>query len=162
MRVIAFGCCVVLLACAPVARRHEPIYSAPADAPEAGEGRSVEPFRERCEYFEALEFGRFTVANLQGYAWQGMTGEPPSPVAGIQVVAHERRTGKLWYTLTGSDGAFAIPLLPPGDYEVWTCLDGFDELRFHVDLDPGSIASGVDLFVGPSEAPGRRDVVRRR
>jgi hypothetical protein len=81
------------------------------------------------------------------------------PLEGVQIAARNLLSDKLWHTVSDESGSFAIDSLPPGKYEVWTCLDGFDEIRFRFDLDSDSPTSHLDLYLGPSEASGRRDVV---
>lgn len=133
--------------------------SAPSSHPVVVEQLAAAPFRESCEYFESLDFGRISATALRGHAWQGLAGEQSHPLAGVQIAARELRTGRIWHSHTQQDGSFEIPRLPPGEYEVWTCLDGFDESRFLLDVDPSSYVEGVDLFLAPSEAPGLRDVL---
>jgi len=115
-------------------------------------------YREHCEAFESMDFGAKRAAALRGHTWVS-SGDEREPLRGVQVAARHLATGKLHYVTTGADGAFDIPALSAGEYEVWSCLDGFDELRFRLVVDPKSTAKGLDLYVGPSEASGRRDVV---
>lgn len=115
-------------------------------------------FREHCEAFESLYFGTKHATALQGHAWVA-DDAGRDPLAGVQVAARHIGTGKLHYVTTGADGAFEIAALAAGEYDVWTCLDGYDELRFHLVVDPQSVAPAIDLYLGPSEASGRRDVV---
>jgi len=129
----------------------EPKASAPP-ASDFGE------FREHCEAFESMDFGTKRAGALRGHTWVS-NGAAREPLRGVQVAARHVATRELRYATTGADGAFEIPTLSPGEYEVWSCLDGFDELRFHLVVDPQSTAGAFDLYVGPSEAPGRRDVV---
>jgi len=117
-----------------------------------------EKFRDHCEAFESLDFGTKRAAALRGHTWVS-NGAEREPLRGVQVAARHLATGELRYATTAADGAFDIPALSPGEYEVWSCLEGFDELRFRLVVDPKSTAAGLDLYVGPSEASGRRDVV---
>jgi hypothetical protein len=64
-----------------------------------------------------------------------------------------------YYVLTSTEGDFDFGDLLPGEYLVWTCLDGFDEIRFELSLEHEAPHSRVDLYLGPSEALGKRDVV---
>jgi hypothetical protein len=124
----------------------------------ASKGDNTADFREQCEMFESLDFGQKTAASLGGRTWVSTHGGT-EPLPGVQVAAREFSSGKVAYAIASAEGEFALPTLESGEYEVWTCLDGFDELRFRLTLDPNSSAPGVDLYLGASEAPGRRDVV---
>lgn len=114
-------------------------------------------FKEHCDSFEILNFGNVTAARLAGYAWLG--SEPPQPLQGVQIAAKANRTGELRYSVSSTDGAYELASLPPGQYEVWTCIEGFDELRFQLLLDPHTTTTGVDLYLTASEGPGRPNVV---
>ena len=118
----------------------------------------VEPFRENCEAFESLDFGERRATGLWGRTWVSSDADR-EPLQGVQVAARNLATGERHHVMSGADGAFDIAGLPAGAYEVWTCLDGFDEIRFRLVVDPQSTAAVIDLYFGPSEAPGRRDVV---
>lgn len=117
-------------------------------------------FREKCEMVESLEFGQKTARTLAGHVWVSAP-RGVEPLKGLQIAARAVTSGKVAYEVTSAEGQFALLALPPGEYDVWTCLDGFDELRFRLILDPNSKATGIDLYVSPSEAPGRQDVVLR-
>jgi len=81
------------------------------------------------------------------------------PIADVQVTARSLSTGVIDYVVTRADGRFHVDSLAEGEYSVWTCLDGFDQARFRLRLDPGSKVKALDVFLAPSEAMGRRDVV---
>lgn len=117
-----------------------------------------EAFRDHCEAFESLDFGTKHATALRGHTWVS-NGAEREPLRGVQVAARHFATGELHYVTTAADGAFDIPALSAGEYEVWSCLDGFDELRFRLVVNTKSTFEGLDLYVGPSEASGRRDVV---
>lgn len=121
---------------------------------------AVETFREHCEAFESLDFGTRRAARLRGHAWVSYDADR-EPLQGVQVAARSLATGGLQHVMSGPDGSFDVAGLPAGDYDVWTCLDGFDELRFRLTVDPQSATVAIDLFIGPSEAPGRRDVIEK-
>jgi hypothetical protein len=115
-------------------------------------------FREQCKMFESLDFGQKSAATLGGRTWVSTNGGTES-LPGVQIAARELSSGKVAYAIASVEGRYALPTLRSGEYEVWTCFDGFDELRFRLTLDPTSSAPGIDLYLGASEAPGRRDVV---
>jgi hypothetical protein len=115
-------------------------------------------FRERCIYFESMNFGEMRSSNLRGktlFSDQGAT----EPLERVQVAARGIQSGLVWYVFSEKDGGFAIDTLPADEYEVWTCLDGFDELRFRLIVDPSSHVDQFELYLGPSEAAGRREVI---
>jgi hypothetical protein len=117
-----------------------------------------EAYRDHCLSFESLDFGHKTAASLGGRSWLRL-GDESNALAGVQVAAREISTGRIRYTVSGSDGEFRIDGLPEGEYDVWTCLDGFDELRFTLVVDLESSVTLFDLYLAPSESPGLRDVV---
>ena len=128
-----------------------------ADHEDADKEAPDESFRTDCLFFEAIEFGTITVARFQGTTWFGERDIVLLP--DVQIAARSVVTGKDRFQVTGSDGKYRFIDLPPGEYDVWTCLDGFDELRFRLVLDPNAEGSGVDLYVPLSEGSGRFDVV---
>jgi len=125
---------------------------------DGAESVASEQFRERCEAFEELVFGIEVSAALRGYAWV-VDGTERRPLEGVQIAARETSSGKLKSVITGGDGEYELPGLPVGEYEVWTCLDGFDAVRFRLMLDPAATGERVDLYLRPAEAFGRVDVV---
>lgn len=128
---------------------------------EPGKGATpvrAEAYQEKCEFFESLDFGTRTARTLSGRVWVGPR-EEVEPLKGVQVAARSVATGALVYALSAADGRYELEVAPGDEYDVWTCMDGFDELRFRLVVDSSSRAGGVDLYVGLSEAPGWRDVV---
>lgn len=119
---------------------------------------NVSGYREECVSFEDLDFGAKSARSLSGHVWVG-TKDDSRPCGDVQVAARSTATGTLVYIHSAADGTYELKLNPGEEYDVWTCLDGFDELRFRFTIDSSSNAEGVDLYVGPSEAPGWRDVV---
>ena len=111
-----------------------------------------------CSPFESLDLGEIEAAALRGRTLAG-TDDGAEPLPAVQVAARAEGSGEIEFVITGGDGSFAIQSLRPGAYDVWTCLEGFDELRFRLTIAPGSTGESLDLYVGPSEAPGRREVV---
>lgn len=119
---------------------------------------SVNAYSGECDSFEALDFGRITASALSGHAWSGST--PAEPLQGVRITLTKPQTSEVLHqAVTSADGRFDFRPLPAGDYAVSACLDGFDENRFLLVIDPGSNIGRFDLFLGPSEAGGRRDVV---
>lgn len=130
----------------------------PSSSQSEAEASAEASFREHCEAFESMDFGTKTAAVLRGRIWLS-AGAERQPLAGVQIAAREPGTGEFRHVLTSDDGRFQVDSLVAGEYDVWTCLDGFDEVRFRLVLDPASTARWVDVYLGPSEALGRRDVV---
>jgi len=122
---------------------------------EHGDTMKVE--HHQCESFEILDFGSVTARQLGGGAWVGSS--PPQPLRGVRVVAKRVATGEESLSLTSSDGSFDVGPLDAGQYEVSVCIEGFDELVFQLTIESTSEVTGLQLFLGPSEAAGRRDVV---
>lgn len=117
-----------------------------------------ESFRQHCMHFLSQEFGPQVAGGLRGRVWSSTEGEP-WPLPGAQIAAQRLDDGRLSYALSGTDGSFSVDSLPPGEYEVWTCLDGFDEVRFRLRVDQKSSTVGFDLYLAPSETGGRHEVV---
>jgi hypothetical protein len=120
---------------------------------------SSEPFYKDCRSSNALRFEERAAKGLQGMAIVSTTSGQPDLLEGLQVAAREISTGKTIYALTDTHGTFELGYLPAGEFEVWTCLDGFDELRFRLVVDPGSPVDRFQLYLATSGVPGRRDVV---
>jgi hypothetical protein len=119
----------------------------------------VEPkFRAECSHFESLDFGRFSAKRLQGHVSAATRGGFV-PMPGVQVAARQSMSGSITFAVSDQQGGFDLGALSPGDYQVWTCLDGYDELRFLVTIDVDSSILGFDMLVGPSEARSPRGVV---
>lgn len=117
-----------------------------------------ESFRQHCMHFLSQDFGPQVAGGLRGRVLSSTEGDP-WPLPGAQIAAQRLDDGRLSYTLSGTDGSFCVDSLPPGEYEVWTCLDGFDEVRFRLRVDQKSSTRGFDLYLAPSETGGRHDVV---
>lgn len=133
------------------------LAGSPASKPSIGTSEA-NAFKELCDHHESLDFGHRTISVLRGHVWVS-TDEERIPLQGVQVAARNVSSRRLHYVSTAVDGGFSLSELPSAEYDVWTCMDGFDELRFRAALDPSSSALGLDLYLGPSEAPGRRDVI---
>lgn len=110
-----------------------------------------------CQSFEVLDFGAFEARALRGNAWSG--SEPAQPLSGVLVVARATETGEIHSAVTSSDGSFDLQGIDGGEYAVSACLDGFDELQFRVTIEEEKSVEHFELFLGASEALGRRDVV---
>ncbi|HQP88011.1 MAG TPA: carboxypeptidase-like regulatory domain-containing protein [Thermoanaerobaculia bacterium] len=121
-------------------------------------GLAGRPFYEHCSYFESRQLAPQVARELRGRVWVS-TEVPALPLSNAQVAARRSRSGEIYYTFSGPDGVFDMSAVSPGEYEVWACLEGFDEIRFRVVVQRDSSNIGLDLFLGPSEAGGRRDVV---
>ena len=142
------------------------LYAAPCEISKKGhptssleeEASSAVTFREHCEAFESLDFGTKTATGLHGHVWLGADIEP-KPLEGVQIAAREVTSEALHYVVTKSDGQFQVDSLSSGEYDVWTCLDGFDQARFRLIVDPNSSLERVNIYLSPSEAAGRRAVV---
>lgn len=111
-----------------------------------------------CAPFESIQFGSRSGSALRGMTLLEEDGSV-NPLDDVQIAALNLEDGVVRGVLTGPDGAFSFDELPAGRYEVWTCKEGFDEIRFQLSLDPASPVRGFQLFLGPSEQTGRRDVV---
>lgn len=123
-------------------------------------GAVREPFRDQCLFFESLDFGHRTTARLFGKTWL-RNGQELKALVGVQLAAREVSTGLISYALTGPDGEFTVAPLRRGEYEVWTCIDGYDEIRFMLSINPESSVTGLDIYLAPSELSGHQAVVAR-
>jgi len=112
--------------------------------------RPLPPFREKCICFEALLFGEKVASSLNGHTLVE-TDVALEALEAVQVAARSLSTGDVQYTVSKPDGSYEVGPLAEGGYEVWTCLDGFDELRFRLTVDHSSIYSGIDLHLRASE-----------
>ena len=115
-------------------------------------------YRENCVYFESRDVGVFNATRLRGFTLNRFDGES-TPLPGVQVAARSIATREVRFAFSSESGAFDVPSLPAGEYDIWTCLDGFDELRFRLVITPTSRFHGLQVFVGLSEGPGERNVV---
>ena len=83
-----------------------------------------------------------------------------SSIAGVQVTAVNEDTGEQRRTLSGPDGEFTLPVLPPGSYRIEAELPGFrkyvgrgiglqvgQDLRVNVSLQPGGPAEEIIVTV---------------
>src|SRR5207237_1312024 len=67
-----------------------------------------------------------------------VTDPQEAPAPGAVVTVRNEATGVTWTATTGSDGRFALPLLPPGVYAAQVQMTGFSTWR----------AAGIILEVG--------------
>jgi hypothetical protein len=122
-------------------------------------GRPGEPVTLReCTPFESIQFNARSGSALQGATLVEEDGTM-IPLGDVQIAAVNLEDGVVRGGVSGPGGAFSVDGLPQGRYEVWTCKEGFDEVRFQLSLDPASPVRGFQFFLGPSEQQGRRDVV---
>lgn len=157
MRILIWACLLLMMAaCSSGSGLGEP---AAEHGPRRDGGGPVRTMRKECIFFESHDFRQRLASSLKGHAWLDEGGKV-TPLSDVQVAAQRVSDGREFFVVTREDGSFEITDLSPGAYEVWTCLDGFDELRFRFQIDPMSAIAGFDLYVGPSEASGRRDVVQ--
>jgi endonuclease YncB( thermonuclease family) len=117
-------------------------------------------FRETCEHAVSYDFGKRSASRLRGRAILE-DGKESSPIEGIQIAVRELGGSGVRHVLSDARGEFDLGGLEAGKYSVWTCLDGFDEIRFELEIGPESRFEWADLYVGLSESGGRRDVVMR-
>lgn len=117
----------------------------------------VSTFVDDCESFETIEFGQIEAVSLAGHVLVG--AGPPVPLRGVQVAAKRHDRGQVSFTVTSETGFFEIEGLAAGKYEVWTCAEGYDRIQFDLLLESNSATRGIDIYTGPSEAGGRREVV---
>ncbi len=109
------------------------------------------PFRDECACLESLVFNDRAASSLNGHTLVE-TDRGFVPLDGVQVAARSLSSGDLRYTLTRPDGSFKITPLPDGHYDVWTCLDGFDEVRFRLAIDRDSEFVGIEFHLRASES----------
>jgi hypothetical protein len=88
-------------------------------------------------------------------------GQGSKPIAEVQIAARPAAGGATKFVFSDDAGAFDLDSLPPGEYDVWTCLDGYDEARFRLLISDSAPARAVDIFLRPSEAIARFEVVPR-
>src|SRR5262245_62952053 len=75
-------------------------------------------------------FGQITAATISGTIKDDTGGVLP----GADIVARNLETGISRSTVSNGDGAFTLPGLPPGKYEVRTSLPGFSTNAQNVEL----------------------------
>jgi cell division septation protein DedD len=78
------------------------------------------------------------------------------PVGGAQVTVRHLDTGRTWLLLTGSEGVYLAPSLPPGSYVIEVSAAQFKEGLTGVHLkNPSEVV--LDLTLRPEEAINRED-----
>ena len=78
------------------------------------------------------------------------------PVGGAQVTVRHLDTGRTWLLLTGSEGVYLAPSLPPGSYVIEVSAAQFKEGLTGVHLkNPSGVV--LDLTLRPEEAINRED-----
>lgn len=115
-------------------------------------------YQETCDCFETLILGSFTVQSLEGTTLVGSDEDSAQALTDVQIEAINKETQETLHTFSDEDGRFSLSELEPGTYKVWTCLDAFDSLEFEIVVDPEAEAEALLLWIGPSEAGGKRDV----
>jgi hypothetical protein len=116
--------------------------------------------RKECKSFGIADLGEFWTARFSGRVLLDDSPFATSagvPLPGVEISATNQKSGKTVFVVAAADGSYDLDL-KPGLYEVRTCQEGFDELRFELTVDPSAEGNRVDLFVGISEGGGRRDV----
>lgn len=114
---------------------------------------------DTCDAFETLDVGSFAATAVRGRTLMSVDGEE-SVLAGVRINVRRPDHGIVAEGLSDSAGYFDFPELGPGTYLVNACYGGFDELRLRVAVAPdGRDVEALILYLGPSEAPGRRGVV---
>ncbi len=79
------------------------------------------------------------------------------PVAGAQVTVRHQETGRTWLLLTGSDGVYLAPSLPPGSFVIEVLAVRFKEGLTGVHLkNPSEVV--LDLTLRPEEDLNREEV----
>ncbi len=109
-------------------------------------------------HFESRDVGVFSATGLRGLTLNRFDGES-TPLPGVQVAARSIATQEVRFAFSSESGAFEVPSLAAGEYDVWTCLDGFDELRFRLTITATSPIHDLQLLVGLSEGGGERNVI---
>lgn len=89
-----------------------------------------------------LLFSPVALAQLGNTTITGIMGDPSGAViAGAVVSAKNNATGQTYETITGEDGRFRITGLLPQIYTVDISADGFQSLKFVVELRIGEVAT---------------------
>jgi len=114
-----------------------------------------------CKTFEVLDFGTKSASALRGFVHVA-DGEDHSPLPGATVAAREISKGRVVYSQSDSNGQYKIGELSPGQYEVWSCIDGFDMVIFTLVVDPEILEDRIDIVLSPSESAGVSKVVVQR
>ena len=90
----------------------------------------------------ALLLARAADAQLAVATLAGRVNDPQSrPAPGATVSVRNVGTGATWTSVSGSDGRFSVPMLPPGIYTADVQLTGFAPWR----------ADGIALRVGQEQ-----------
>jgi hypothetical protein len=106
------------------------------------------------QYFESVHLpDAYVVAAFRGNVSAGSRTDA-SPLAGVQIQVREVRSGKVSSTVSDGRGAFQFDGLPRGQYDAWTCFDGFDRIVFRLAIEPHSRVKDLELFLRPAEAGG--------
>lgn len=95
--------------------------------------------------------GEFAAGRIEGRAVVG-DGDDFEGLADVQVAARSLRTKRVVFVISDSAGRFTLPRLDTGDYEVSTCLDGFDSVEFTVRVAREAEQGTFLLFLPPSES----------
>jgi hypothetical protein len=95
----------------------------------------------------------FAVAQASGAITGLVTDQSGAVMPGVTVDATNAATNQVRVTVSGGDGFYSIPLLPPGRYDVKATLSGFTPVvRRAVDVSVGDTARvDVKLTVGTLE-----------
>jgi len=107
-----------------------------------------------CQAFEKLVFPKARVSVVKGQ----VVREGGTPIPGVQLELAHRREPQSLYVLSGERGEFDFGSIPEGPYTLRTCAAGFDTLEVVVDIREDAPAPICELVLGPSEAPGEREV----
>ena len=85
-----------------------------------------------------LTLGHVALAQVPTTTIGGRVTDPQqAPAGGAKVTVRSEATGVTWTAVTGTDGRFALPMLPPGVYTAEVQMTGFSTWRTEVILQVG-------------------------
>ncbi len=115
------------------------------------------PLLQDCTAFEVLTFPASSASGFHGLVLNGAE-QPPVPFPGVQVELLKVNESASQFVLSEEDGTFDFGSVAPGQYVLRTCRGGWDGLEVTIEVNPDEPEKRLELVVGPSEAPGKRDL----